>query len=356
MLTRCIAWMVVTLGLLAASPARAADAPPSLDKVLDDFVAAVKADSSIAAEKQKAAAEIVAALRTDQDGKLVAITEVLRVLHPEFKDALTALGEENLGAAITGLAELRESKDPYLAADASYYLSRAYLLDERFEEALPLLADLQGKWAGQTTHGGEVLFLRGATEVALLRHKEATDSLTQFLALYPEAPERMKIGALRQLEQLKLYAEGTLSDVSLRMEFSRRKLALEDTGTETRQQQDKIIEILAKLIKEAEERECACKGGGSGSGQKKSQGKGSEGESQAQGEGQGQGGNSGGGSKGTDTDAVKRLHRGGPQSPWSHLRDKERDPVYSAIKEKFPARYQQLIEQYYKSFDEDSGG
>jgi TolA-binding protein len=356
MLTRRIASLVVLVGALVAGAAKAADAPPSLDKVLDDFVTAVKADGSISAQKQKAAAEIVAALRTDPEGKAVAITEVLRVLHPEFKDALTALGEENLGAAITRLTALRDGKDPYVAADASYYLARAYLLDERFEDSLPLLADLQGKWAGQTTHGGEVLFLRGVAEVALLKHKEATETLTQFLALYPDAPERMKIGAFRQLEQLKLYSEGTLSDVSLRMEFSRRKLSLEDTGTDTRYQQDKIVEILAELIKKAEECECACKGGGSGSGQKKGQGKGSEGESQAQGQGQGQGGNTGGGSKGTDTDSVKRLHRGGPQSPWSHLRDKERDPVYSAIKEKFPARYQQLIEQYYKSFDDDSGG
>ena len=109
-------------------------------------------------------------------------------------------------------------------------------------------------------------------------------------------------------------------------------------------------------LKEAEERECNCKGGGSGSGQGKKQGKGGEGDSQAKGEGQGQGGRSGGGSKGIDSDAVKRLHRGGPQSPWSHLRDKDRDPVYSAIKEKFPARYQQLIEQYYKSFNDETEG
>ena len=47
---------------------------------------------------------------------------------------------------------------------------------------MPLLDDLQGKWAGKTAHGGEVLFLRGVAEVALLRHKEATDSLTKFLA------------------------------------------------------------------------------------------------------------------------------------------------------------------------------
>jgi hypothetical protein len=164
----------------------------------------------------------------------------------------------------------------------------------------------------------------------------------------------MRVGAFRQLEQLKLFQEGTLSDVQLRMDFSRRKLTLEDTGNETRQQQDKIIEILAKLIKEAEERECNCKGGGSGKGQKPGS-KPGEGEGQAEGQGS-QSGNSGGGSKGTDTDTVKRLHRGGPQSPWSHLRDKDRDPVYSAIKEKFPARYQQLIEQYYKSFDDDSEG
>ena len=90
-------------------------------------------------------------------------------------------------------------------------------------------------------------------------------------------------------------------------------------GSDTRQQQDKVIDILAKLIKEAEERECNCRGG----------------------------------SKGIDSDTVKRLTRGGPQSPWSRLREKDRDPVYSAIKEKFPARYQQLIEQYYKSFQDD---
>jgi hypothetical protein len=212
---------------------------------------------------------------------------------------------------------------------------------------------LQGKWADKTASGGEVLFLRGVAEVALLRHKEAMETLQSFLTDYPTAPERMRVGAFRQLEQLKLFQEGTLSDVHLRMDFSRRKLTLEDTGNETRQQQDKIIDILAKLIKEAEERECNCRGNGNGKSQK--QGKPGESQSQAQAGGS-QDGKGGGGSKGIDSDALNRLHRGGPQSPWSRLRDKDRDPVYSAIKEKFPARYQQLIEQYYKSFQDDSEG
>ena len=345
-----LAAVALVLGCLGLCSA----APTDVNKVLDEFVAATNANAAATVDQKKVVGELVKQLRANPDDRAVAITESLRLLHAEYKDALAALGEDNLGAAIVGLTKLREAADPYLAADASYFLARAYLLDERFEDSLPLLDDLQNKWADKTALGGEVLFLRGVVEVALLRHKEATASLTAFLTDYPEAPERMRVGAFRQLEQLKLYQEGTLSDVQLRMDFSRRKLTLEDTGNETRQQQDKIIEILAKLIKEAEERECNCKGGGTGKGQKPGS-KPGEGEGQAEGQGS-QSGNSGGGSKGTDSDTVKRLHRGGPQSPWSHLRDKDRDPVYSAIKEKFPARYQQLIEQYYKSFDDDTEG
>ena len=344
----------VVIAILAGAPALAAENVS--DKVLDEFVAAIKANTTAKPEQATKAVEIVTALRAEPDAKALAITEGLRELYPEFRDALATLGEENLNVAITALGKLRDASDPYLAAEASYYLARAYLLEERFEDALPLLEDAGGKWAGKTIRGGEAMFLRGVAYAQLLQHKQATECLTKFLSDFPDAPERMRVGAFRQLEVLKLYQEGTLTDVQLRMDFSRRKLTLEDTGKTTREQQDKIIDILAKLIKEAEERECNCKGGGSGKKQGQKQGKGSDQESQAQGAGQSQGGSSGGNSKGTDTDTVKRLHRGGPQSPWSHLRDRERDPVFNAIKEKYPARYQQLIEQYYKSFADESEG
>ena len=350
-MNRSLLIVLVVAFAWASTRAAVAASPADTCKVLDGFLASVENSSTATADQKRIVGELVKQLRESPEDRAAAITESLRLLHPEFKDALAALGEDNLGAAIVGLSKLRESNDPYLAAAAAFYLARANMLDERFEDALPLLADLQGQWADKTASGGEVLFLRGVAEVALLKHADAAVTLQRFLTEYPDAPERMRVGAFRQLEQLKLFEEGTLSDVHLRMDFSRRKLTLEDTGSETRQQQDKIIEILAKLIKEAEERECNCRGGG-GKGQKQ----GKPGESQSK-EGQGsQSGTSGGGSKGTDTDAVKRLTRGGPQSPWSRLRDKDRDPVYSAIKEKFPARYQQLIEQYYKSFQDDSEG
>ncbi len=342
--------IIATLALGSLTSA-ARSAPSDVDLILDGFVAAVEANPSFAAEQKRQVALLVKELRQTPEDRGAAITESLRLIYPEFKDALAALGDDNLGAANVGLTKLRQSNDPYLAAAATFFLARAQLLDERFEDVMPLLADLAGKWAGKTTNGGEVLFLRGVAEVALLKHQEAVKTLAQFLTEYADAPERMRVGAFRQIEQLRQFQEGTLSDVHLRMDFSRRRLVLEETGTETRQQQDKIVDILGKLIQEAEERESKSRGGGSG----KSQKQGQPGESQGQAPGEGsQGGATGGGSKGIDTDALNRLHRGGPQSPWSKLRDKERDPVYSAIKEKFPARYQQLIEQYYKSFqDED---
>jgi TolA-binding protein len=333
------------------SPAGAADN----QQVLDAFVAAEKSDKAFSADRIAKAEELVAALRAEPDGHSIAITEALRELYPDYREALAALGEENLGAAVASLEKLRTANDPYLAADASYFLARAYMLDERFEEALPLLTAVTTKWTGKTLRDGEALFMLGVAQIQLLKHDEATATLAQFLGQFPAAPERMRVGAFRQLEQLKAFQAGTLSDVQLRMDYSRRRLLLEDSGQATRAQQDKIIDLLAALIKEAEERECNGKGNGKGSGQAKKQGKGSEGDSQAQGEGQGkQGGNSGGGSKGTDEESVKRLHRGGPQSPWSRLRDKDRDPVFNAIKEKFPGRYQQLIEQYYKSFQDET--
>jgi hypothetical protein len=164
----------------------------------------------------------------------------------------------------------------------------------------------------------------------------------------------MKIGAWRQLEQLKLIEDGTLSDVFAKMEFSRRRLALEDSGKPTQEEQKKIVAILEQLIKEAEEKECNCKGGGSGKGKPKP----SNGSKPGEGEGEGKPsaskpGESGKGSNQTDQAALERLTRKGPSSQWSNLRDKDREAVFNALKQKFPGRYKELIEQYYKSFEQD---
>lgn len=347
--------LMVVLGL--SSLAWGVERPrQSTEPIVDGFLKSVQARKDLSPELKQETAKLIDELKVDPEGRAIAIAEGLRLVSTDFRNALTLLGEENFAEASRKLQPLKDSTDLYLAAEAAYFLARSYILEERFEEALPLLSELRGKYVEHSVRGGESLFLTGVAAGQLLQRDDAIKALTEFIDQFPDAPERMRVGAFRQLEILKLIEEGTLSDVHLRMEFSRRRLSLEDAGKNTREQQDKIINLLAKLIKEAEEKESQCKGGNC-KGQQKSQGKAGESESQAQGEGQGkQGGEKGGGSKGTDTDTAKKLHRGGPQSPWSKLRDKERDPVFNALKEKFPGRYQELIEQYYKSFQDESEG
>ena len=53
--------------------------------------------------------------------------------------------------------------------------------------------------------------------------------------------------------------------------------------------------------------------------------------------------------------AARRVHSGGPTTPWADLRNKAReDETFTAMKTKFPARYRQLIEQYYRSLQEEA--
>src|SRR5688572_10361027 len=218
---------LLALGALGLFVPTATAAPVDANSVLDGFIAAVESNPSFAGEQKRQVALLVKELRQMPEDRGAAITESLRLIYPEFKEALAALGDDNLGAAVVGLEKLNRSGDPYLAAAATFYLARAQLLDERFEDAVPLLIDLEGKWADKTVSGGEILFLRGVAEVALLKHQEAARSLAQFLSEYPDAPERMRVGAFRQLEQLRQFQEGTLSDVHLRMDYSRRRLVLE---------------------------------------------------------------------------------------------------------------------------------
>jgi tetratricopeptide (TPR) repeat protein len=337
--------LVCGLVVACLSPVAVADEAKE-GQIIDAFLKSVREDKAFSQQQIDAAVAVVEELRKDEFGRYEAITVGLSELFPEYKAALVQLAQEEPAAALVALQRLSASDQPFLAADASYYLSRAHILEDRFDEALPLLEQVSAKMADKTVLMGEVVYLLGVCESRLLKREAAVATFERFLKEFPAAPERMKIGALRQLEQLKQFKPETIADVFERMDFARRRLSREDTGTPTQEQQEKVVDILAKLIKEAEEKECNCAGGGQGEGQQQAGGQGGGGE------GEGQGGDGSGSNDKSLGPVVKKIYRG-PQSPWSQLRDKSRDPAYSALKEKFPARYEKLIEQYYRSFDEE---
>lgn len=319
------------------------------DKTIDGFLTACRANKQLTDEQRNMAIELVTKLRQDEEFKDLAITEALRRLYPEFAAALTALGEEEIARASDKLKELSAAKDRFLAAESTFFLARAYLMDERFEEALPLLEKVVSKWSDSTLQAGQALFLQGVSQSRMLQRKKAIQSLTEFIKQNPDAPERMRVGAWRHIQLLQLIDDGSLVDVQDRMDFSRRRLSLENSGKKTRDVQDGIIAMLDKLIKQAEKKEksgqcSACQGKGC----KQCQGSGKSGGKS------GAGGNTAGRGQST-AKADRRTHRGGPRTPWDDLVKKNRNPrTFAALKAKFPARYQQLVEQYYRSFQEDT--
>jgi hypothetical protein len=140
-------------------------------------------------------------------------------------------------------------------------------------------------------------------------------------------------------------APGSIHDVHDQMEDSHRRLSLGQSGEKTQEVQDHIVAMLTSLIEEMEKCDgkcprCGCRRSACKCGQKS---------------GGGQGGRIPGISSGTST-AARRVVGGGSTTTWADLRNKARESrVFAALKTRFPARYRQLVEQYYQSLQEETG-
>ena len=136
--------------------------------------------------------------------------------------------------------------------------------DERFEEAMPRLETLVGELSEYTTHQGTAQYFIAVAQAGLLKNKVAVQSFMQFLQFNPDAPERLRVSAWRQVQHLQSIKDGQLDDVYQRMDYSRRRLELVETNETTQKEQDKIVDMLTQLIKKEEKKECSsnCKKGG----------------------------------------------------------------------------------------------
>ncbi|HEX5137336.1 MAG TPA: hypothetical protein VFY93_10205 [Planctomycetota bacterium] len=341
---RKILLLPVPLLLLAA--AVRAEAPASTElveklrqKKISRFFSRIEADATIPEALRKDVLKLREAGLLG--GEFDCIHQALLLMNPDYQRADALFQSERYGAAAERLDPLRRSPDEYVRAYATFRYGLVQMNRERYEEAGQAFIQVlnEFRFAGCDVDAAFYVVVCLGQE----REKEkAIAAANAFLKDYPDAPERYK-QAMEQLKnELVQEWESPLYDLAGRMTQVAKKIEGGETGEETQGKQKEIVNIIEELIKKAEDQEGqGGKGGGGGGGRPR-------GNQQP----------AGPANQSSVTPGASRVGelrpnpKKKPQDAWGEMRDKEREEVLQALKEQFPDRYRELLEQYNKALAE----
>ena len=321
------------------------------DAVFQRFVDSFMKNEAIPAERKQAATGAIAEAKEHDSPLTVSMALAMQALYPELSEAAAKASEGDGLEGLRQLYKLTRSKDAFLAAEANYVLGRTLFSQQRYEECLPYLENLSDKLANDTIRDGDILYYRGVAKANSLEKEAGIALLAQFLEDYPDASDRLRLSAQATLDGITGVLDGSVEDIADHMDFSHRRLGFEDSGEETQVVQQEIVAMLDKIIDQAEQQQQQQQqqqGQGQGQGQQQQQG-----QQQGQGQGDQPGGNA---SAQNDPKKVRDL-RGAAKSAWDDLRKRDRETdALSGLKSKYPPRYRELVEQYFKDLQEGEDG
>ena len=205
---------------------------------------------------------------------------------------------------------------------------------DRFDEALPLVADLDVAGA---VDPAALLFHRGCCQHWLLDRDGAVESFERLLERETEIPTRYaRLAQLLRADIAAVEAD-SLDHVARRMKDVRRRLDLGKAGPETKRVQAGVIESLDKLIEEIEQQQeqqgqAGAAGAGGAGGQGGAAGRPMDDSKLARGLGKG---------------AVRNKDLGAGDG-WGDLPPHEREAALQQIDREYPPYYREAIEQYFK--------
>ncbi|MEZ6185077.1 MAG: hypothetical protein R3F62_08725 [Planctomycetota bacterium] len=339
-------------GLLALTPALAFDPrvpllgeAPSAEDVVAGFAALHAGDPQ--AQALEAASGLPARER---------IHAALLTL-PDYAAAYADYAERGDNAeAWRALLDKCPAEAIYLQAHASYFLARSLVQRDELTPALTLLEKLRGPWRARCPWSDEAtLFL--AYAFARLPAEEGANAsrarglvreLTDAEGEYRDLPERIFEAAVWMQRELEGEGMGPLLELAKRMETIQRMLDRTRTGDPTQTRQRDVVATLDRLIELMREKEGGGGGGGGGQGGQPGQGGQAQGNQQSGGPAQGSTLPGGQGRIGELTE----LPRDATREDWGHMRDAEREQAEQYLREKFPKRYRELIEEYYRALSE----
>jgi len=269
------------------------------------------------------------------------LTQALAVTSPRFREGLDAYDADQYAEAAAIMHDLTSDPDPFVAVNAAVYEIKALVALERMLEAGGRLVDLAAgpnEVDSYSYFQAEVDFLSAYSMLGDLRYEEAEAALKRFLLDHADASARLTIAARQMLMELANRDPGKLGDVVDLMDFSGKRLKSEDASEPVRTRQQRILDLLDKLIKEEEEKEKQASngsGGGSGSGTPNNSPSNPMQQSQLPG-------------GAPEAGQLRAARRANPGEAWGAMPPAERERVLQALRGTFPTRYRQLVEQYYE--------
>ncbi len=269
------------------------------------------------------------------------LTQALAVTSPKFREGLDAYDADEYERCAKLMGDLRSDADPFVSVHAAVYEIKSMVALEQLVEAGQRIRELAdgGKVTAYSYFAAELEFLTGFCLLADLQYDAAASSLINFVTKYPDASPRLMIAAKQMLLELNNREPGKMGEVADLMDYSGRRLKTADGGEVVQTRQQRIIELLEQLIKEEEEKEKnACNNPGSGSGGKSS---GGQSPSTPMQQSQLPGGS-------PQAESLRAARRANPGDMWGAMPPGERERILQALRESFPSRYRQLVEQYYE--------
>lgn len=279
------------------------------------------------------------------------VPDALAVLYPDYRAGLEAFDAGNAAGVVKAMQPLLTHPDPFVAANARYFHIRGLIDLERFEEVETALAswpDDLDSLVKHTPFAPHLGLIRGYCEDRNLRYEAASKTLSLVASRFPNAPEPVEFGVRQLLLEIERRERGNLREVSEMMTYVADRLRAADTGKRVRSTQDEVLARLDKLIQDTEQKEqqqrsaSRAESGGAQGAQPQGQ------EQPKDGKNESDAPNGAGG--------IGDLHgapKAAPGESWGKLPANERERVLQAIRERFPSRYRQIVEQYYRSLAEE---
>ncbi len=282
------------------------------------------------------------------------IPDALAELYPPFAAALRAFDDGRPVEASRAFKQLSMASDRFLASSAAYFHARSLIDAGMLEEAqLYLRSAVSGEPSllEFTPLASQAWLMLAYVELANLDYEAASQTLVQLGEAFEDAPERVTAAARQMRLEIERRERGTLEEVATVMDYVAGRLRIADARGSVRDRQQQVLDLLDKMIKESEDREQQARNaaarrarsGGREGGRNPAQGAPNKPAEESE-------------ARPTAQSGAANLHGAPLATPgemWGKLPPAERERILQSLKDRFPSRYRQLVEQYYRSLAED---